>query len=753
MTPRRRRAARAAILLALLFVLIPVPRAGAQSPTKPPRGYCAINRVDGPIAPGGYAAATGFAVDLVHGAPVRKIEMRLDGEPAGEANLRGLRPDVMAHFARQDFLWSGWSGTIPLEAVAPGPHSFSAVAVLASGERIPCEGGPPQLTVLSLEDPPDVPPARLAVEILLRTLGVLFGFAVMGWAAAALLGLRPLALAAPLTGLCIFAVVAEWAAAARVRPFHAAVATVLLAIGAIVFLFRRDRQRLRPDLRAAAPALAGALLFAVVGVIPLASHGPGAVLGDIDDAVRETSIADSTARFGWSVPSDVKGYLAVIPTVWRAISVREGGAYLLSALAQRFDRRAHEVHAVAMLAIGCLVVLATGYLASVALGGSRLVAIAPLLAACNSVLFATLYGQHLGSLLAAALIAAFVAFLLRMDSAGSSGAPVAAALAAAAGLTMYPESMAAWAVAAAALLAAAEARSRRVVLRNLAVAGLLALALNPVGFSKAARFAVYNFEQSREMASAYNRLVAGDTHYFPPLNVIAGIEAYRDDARAPVGLIRRRLIPIAGLLILATAILGWRRLSRSDRRILPVLILPPALALFANFRLGFPYGFAKFLPMAIPLWAVAFTLLFAGAAVGRRGEPAPLRSRVVAVAALVLTFLLAVPAARHVVSRAVRAVPSYDPALRVLPALARALGRSAVIRVDEPLVARRQWIGYFLGENAMEYESATGLVRRPDAPGPRFRLVDLRDPDAALPAPPAVQTRYFAAARVPGDEP
>ena len=743
------RAARAAIPLALLFVLIPPSPGGAQTPAKPPLGYCAVNRVDGPIAPGGYAAATGFAVDLVQGAPVRKIEMRLDGAPAGEASLRGLRPDVMAHFARQDYLWSGWSGTISLEGIAPGPHSFSTVAVLASGERIPCEGAPPQITVLSLEDPPDVPPARIAIEILLRTAGVLFGFAVMGWAAAAWLGLRPLALAAPLTGLCIFAIVAEWAAAARVQPFYAVFVTVLIAIGVLLFLYRRDRQRLRPDLRAAAPALAGALLFAVVGVIPLASHGPGAVLGDIDDAVRETSLADSTARFGWTVPSDVKGYLAVIPTAWRSISAREGGAYLLSALAQRFDRRAHEVHAVAMLAIGCLVILATGYLASVALGGSRLVSIAPLLAASNSVLFATLYGQHLGSLLAAALIATFVAFLLRMRSAASSVTPVPTALAAAAGLTMYPESMAAWAVAAAALLATAEPPSRRVVLRNLAVAGLLALALNPVGLSKAARFAAYNLEQSREIASSYNLLVAGDTHYFPPLNAIAGIEAYREDARAPVGTLRRRLIPITGLLILATAILGWRRLSRSDRRTLPILVVPPALALFANFRLGFPYGFAKFLPLAIPLWAVAFTLLFAGAAVGRRGEPSPLRVRAAAGAALVLTFLLGVPAVRHVVSRAVRAVPSYDPAMRVLPALVRTLGRSAVIRVDEPLVARRQWIGYFLGENALEYESPTGLVPRPEVPGPRFRLVDVRDPDAKLAGPPVAASRYFAVAPEP----
>ncbi|MFN2387186.1 MAG: hypothetical protein ABR576_13040 [Thermoanaerobaculia bacterium] len=747
MIERSRRAARASTLLALFLLFLGAAPAGGEAPPAERRGYCAINRVDGPLAPGGYAAATGFAVDLVQGAPVRKIEMLLDGAPAGEASLRGLRPDVMAHFARQDFLWSGWSGTISLEGRASGKHAFSAAAVLASGERVPCEGAPPEITVLAIEDPPDRPRGRLAAEILLRTAGVLLGFALLGWAAAAVLRLRPLALAAPLTGFCLFPVVAEWGAAARVRPFHATAAAVLLAIGALALLFRKDRQRLRPELRASAPTLLCVLIFAAVGVIPLASHGDGAVLGDIDDAVREASLAESITRFGWSVPEDVKGYFAVIPTAWRSVSVREGGAYLLSALAQRFRVPAHEVHATAMLAAGCFVVLAAGYLATVALGASRLAPFAPLLAALNSVLFATLYGQHLGSLFAAALMAAFAAFLLRMGSAATPHTPVSAALAAAAGLTLYPESMAAWAAAAVVLLAAAEAASRRMVLERLALAALLAVALNPVGLAKAARFALYNFEQSREMVSPYSRMVAGDTHYFPPLTVVAGIEAYRDDARAPAGALRRALIPATGLLILATAVLGWRGLPRSDRRTLAVLLVPPALALFANFRLGFPYGFAKFLPIAIPLWAVAFTLFFAGAALGRRGEPAPLRARMAAAAALALTLLLALPAVRHAVSRAVRAVPSYDAAMRVLPALARTLGRSAVLRVDEPLVARREWFGYFLGENAMEYEAAGGPVRRPDVPGPRYRLVDRRDPDVKLPGPAVVSSRYFAAAR------
>lgn len=739
-------AARARIRLACLLVLLAASAAPGQTPPREPRGDCAINRFDGPFSPGGFASATGFAVDRVHGAPVEKIELFLDGKPGGEGFLRGLRPDVMAHFTRQDYLWSGWSGAVSLEGVAPGKHSLAAVAVLRSGQRLPCVG-PSAIDVLAVEDDRDPSPLGLGAVIFLRTVGVLIGLTLVGWAAAGLLRLRPLPLAAPFLGLGLFAVFGEWAAAAGVRPFVAATVLVLLALVSMAVMFRGDRDRLRPEMRESAPSLLAALTFALIGVIPLAAHGQGAVLGDIDDAVRECSYADAISRYGWDPPASVQGYLGVIPKAMERISVRRGGTLLLSALGQRFSARAHEVHATASLAGGCLVVLGAGLLASRVLRRfPRGTWIAPALAAINSTLLATLYGQHLGSLLGAALFLPFVYFLLGAIREGTEGHVLGLGLTSAAGLTVYPETMAAWALAGVFALFAAARGTKGVAAKRLLIAAALAVALNPVGLTRAGRFASYTATVSREMSSPYSRTIAGDTHYFPSLNVVAGIEAYRDDARAPVGAARRLLIPLCAVGILLVVALGWTRLQRSEKSILLVLVGPAAIALFSNYRLGFPYGFAKFLPFAVGLWCVAFALLVCAA--GSRDERPPWKG-LFAYGTLGLVLLLSVPSARHVVARAARAIPAYDPAFLVLPALADALPPGAVFRLDEPLVARRQWICYFLGENAVEYESADGPERRPDAAGPRFQLVDKRDPDHRPAGRPAASTRFFAAVPLP----
>ena len=740
------RAARAVIPLVLLLVLIPASPAGGQTPAKPPWGYCAVNRVDGPLAPGGYAAATGFAVDLVYGAPVKKIELTLDGKPAGEAYLRGLRPDVMAHFVRQDYLWSGWSGTVSLEGVLPGKHSLGAVAVLRSGERLSCEG-PSEVLVLDVEDDRDPFPLAVGSVVLARTAGFLLLLTFIGWPAAALLRLRPLLLAAPLLGLCLFAVVSEWAAAAKVRPFVAVLALGLLAIIAIVAeagLWRADRSRLRLHAREAWPTLAAVAVFALIGVIPLSVHGEGAVLGDIDDAIREVSYAESISRYAWTPPTEVQGYLGLVPMAMESISVRRGGTLLLSTLGQLFSTRAHEVHSVAMLLSGCLVVLGTGLLALRVLRRfPRRAWIAPALAALNSTLLATLYGQHLGSLLAAALVLPFLYFLLGAPGEDDQGNVLGLGLCSAAGLTLYPEAMAAWALAGLVAWAAAPRGARVTAAKRLLLTAALAVALNPVGLTRAIRFGSHTSTASQEMASAYSRTIVGDTHYFPSLGVIAGIEAYRDDAASPVGTARSFLIPLGALGILLVAGLGLRRLNRWERAALLVLLIPPALALYANYRLSFPYGFAKFLPFAVGPWCAAFALLVSGAA-SRRNEARRPWHAALAYTTLLLVFLLALPSARHVVARAVRATPAYDPAFEVLPALAASLPPGAVLRIEEPLVARREWIVYFLGENAVEHDSATGAVSRPEASGPRFRLVDRRDPDHPTPSPPAIATRYFA---------
>src|SRR5438552_15033554 len=97
----------AGILLAILWGSAPAD----GTPAEPVPGYCDINVVFGPLVTGGHVAVIGFAVDETDGAPVREIQLTLDGATRGESSLMGLRPDVLAHFARQDYLWSGWKAT------------------------------------------------------------------------------------------------------------------------------------------------------------------------------------------------------------------------------------------------------------------------------------------------------------------------------------------------------------------------------------------------------------------------------------------------------------------------------------------------------------------------------------------------------------------------------------------------------------------------------------------------------------------
>jgi hypothetical protein len=470
------------------------------------------------------------------------------------------------------------------------------------------------------------------------------------------------------------------------------------------------------------------MIFLAAGVIPLASHGEGAVLGDIDDAIRECCVADSISIYGWRVPHDVRGYLAILPALMRGTHVRPGGSYLLSALGEAFGTRAHAVYSSAMLATGALIVLATGLLAARVLRqfpAGRW--IAPALVAANSILLATAYGQHFGNLLSVAMFTAFLSQTLLLIHSPLERSVWPVALIAAAAFTLYPETTPVWGAAALFSLGTASAARRPRALRRLAVAALLAAALNPVGLVRATRFFQGKTTQSLEMSSPRHRLIAGDTHYFPRLTVVIGLEAYREDAPAPVGTVRTILIPVAGVLILVTALVGWARLALRQRWLVATLVLPVGAALVWTYWLSFPYGFAKFLPLAVPAWLTAFVRL-AFAAADQPDRSRLSARRFVSYATLALVTGLSLPAARHVLVRAKRAIPAYDPDFRVLAGLASRIGRRAVIEIDEPLVARREWMRYFLGE----YETQlAGVSAGGDSnPGrPRYLLLDRRRSD------------------------
>jgi hypothetical protein len=361
----------------------------------------------------------------------------------------------------------------------------------------------------------------------------------------------------------------------------------------------------------------------------------------------------------------------------------------------------------------------------------------------NSTLIATLYGQHLGSLLGAGLFVLFLATTYPLLRSPRSSALVPAALCLAAGLSLYPEALPSWGVAALVSLMTVQGwRRRKRAVGRFALAVALAVVLNPVALIRVAR-SWLTLPAEPTLASSYSRMVVGDTHYFPSLRVVTGLGAYRIDAPAPVSTLRSRVILVAAVAIIAITLLGWFRLTSRRRWVVLTLLLPIALALWANFRLDFPYGYAKFLPAAVPLWAVAFTL-FLSVIFGRSPVPSRPVLRIFAGAALVLVLLLQIPSVRHVVRHAARAVPSYDPAFRSLPALARVVGRRAALRIEDYPLAGEHWIFYFLGDNAVDLDPAPD--RYTDVP--RFRITQ-RWRTAGSPAPARASSRDFSLIPIP----
>jgi len=707
---------------------------------------CAINRIDGAVSTGGFLSITGFAVDPQRGAPVEKMEFLLDGALTGESSLSGLRPDVATHFHRQDYLWSGWSASISLEAVPAGKHLVQIKAIGPSGKKASC--GIWEVEVLRVPRVPSPPAWRIAAVILLRTLAFLFWLGLIGWFPARVLGSRPVALSAPLLGLALFAIFAEAGSALNVRPFLSALALTAVSALALLVSTLARRMRLRRPSRTVALTLASCVVFAAIGVIPLASHGEGAVLGDIDDAIRDCAVADSISRDGWQSHPNPAGYPAAVRASMDAAQVRRGEPYLLSALADALGQKAYAVYSVAILGSGMLIVLGTGLLAFRVLRRfPKWRWIASALAAANSILLATLYGQHLGNLLAVALFVAFLSQALVLIRSPLARSVWAVALIAGAAFTLYPETTPAWGAAALLSLGIAAAGRRMRAVRRYVIAALLAVALNPVGLVRSTRFFAGTTSRSLEMSSPYHRLIAGDTHYFPSLNVVTGLEAYREDAPAPRGRVRKVLIPFTSFLILLTFLLGLVRLDPRERWLVAALLVPIGAALAWTYRLSFPYGFAKFLPLAVPVWLVAFVLTALRAS---EGQPGRLRQwrRVLALATVALAFVLSLPAARHVVARAKRAIPSYDPEFRVLPDMAAARIRpDSVIEIDEPLVARRDWMRYFLGEWETEVVGTATELPPSRSGRPRYLLLDRRRPDQA-PKVTKPETLDFALAPV-----
>jgi hypothetical protein len=667
------------------------------------------------------------------------MEVWLDRSVQGDVQLGGYRPDVVSHFGRPDYLLSSWIATVSLRAVEPGLHQVEVLAYSSVGERVSC--GVRDLRVRPFPRPPEPPAWRTELALLSRVIASILWLAFIGWGPMRLVGGRAICLAPPI-GLSLVAIATEAGSAANIRPLSSAL--VLTAFSAVVLVSsaRRHALRLRKLNATTIGAFAIAAVFALVGSLPLVRHGAGSILGSINDAVWECSVADSIARYGWTIPKDVHGLLAAVPSVWRAANFRAGVPYPLALLTQVFRVRAHEVHSVLTLAVGSLVVWAAASLAGYLfryLRWTRVVAIG--LVGVNSILFAQLYHQHTGVLIATLLYLSFVYSLLALIPGRGVASILPTGILIAGAWTLYPETMVLW-VLTAALFLGLLSRSFRDLKKKfirLGLAAILAALVNPIGLVRTARF-TNALRHATALETAELRTAFGDTHYFPSAAVIAGLRPYRIDWPSAEGGLDRAVVAVSAGLLLLAALVGLSRARGRSLRLLIVLLAPSSLWLFMNRLWQFPYGYSKGLPHIVPLWALAVTILAARASGARAGTAA---RRLTAVTLFLLAGV-SLLAAADVVGRAVRGVPGYDPAFRTLPELVTGIDRNSVIVAPEPLDFRREWIAYFLGEYKVvrtREEAGSPTVR------PIYEILDRRGDRPTAPSSVVRSNDFFALVR------
>lgn len=106
--------------------------AAAETPAEPVFGYFDLPEVrarsQDRVRVGGWIASGR------HGAPLREVKLRIDGQEVGTVRHFHARPDVAAHYGRKDLLQSGWQTMVHLPALTPGRYELIAEATDREGE-------------------------------------------------------------------------------------------------------------------------------------------------------------------------------------------------------------------------------------------------------------------------------------------------------------------------------------------------------------------------------------------------------------------------------------------------------------------------------------------------------------------------------------------------------------------------------------------------------------------------------------------
>lgn len=690
----------------------------------------------GKLVTDGRVFVYGWADDAA-GDPLVRMEIDLDGIRRGDVLIRQYRPDVAETLRRPDRLWSGWIASVSLRGIRAGPHAISVLGYSRNGEIARHRQ---EFIVREFASPFSEPVWRIYLILLLQSLAFFLWLMLLGWGPLRWFTRKRLALLAPVAGLALLALSIEAGAALRLRPLVSGLFLTAVSVATLVVSFRRRRPRYSS--RDSRTPLFAAALFAASVAIPLAAHGSGAVLGTIADAAWESSVGDSIARFGWDLPAEYQGHLILVPREWRRVHFRGGVPYLLAVLSQAFAARSHAVHSAVVICAGALAICSVGALSRRILGGLRgATGIALALASSSSLLFASAYDQHAGILIATVLLLGFLYHLIETVRRPHAGAAIPLAWTAAAAWTLYPEMMPLWIGSAAVSLLLSQSRQRTWrTAKRLVVALVIAAALNPIGLVRTLRFEK-NLASAHVLSTPALRIVFGDIHYFPPLAVLAGVEPFQLDAPVSPSWRIRAATAFAGMLLLlgvACAIPHW---SPGDGKLLLLLLGPVACGLAANRLLAFPYGYSKVMVHAAPLSAIAVGLLLARCL--RRGPAAKLR-RSIAISAAVVTVALSIWSAREVVSRALRAVPAYDPAFQSIEDSARGAGPKDDVLTSASDPAEREWIAYFLGIHQLYYASEDSAFA-PVQPGRGlWRLIDRRDSGVTIFPTGTRANRFFA---------
>jgi hypothetical protein len=89
----------------------------------------------------------GWAADSISGAPVRMVEIAIDGKPLAKASLGIERKDVARAMQRPDYLKSGWFSRIDVSGLSSGPHTLTVLAWNNQGQKAELSPGGRQIVV------------------------------------------------------------------------------------------------------------------------------------------------------------------------------------------------------------------------------------------------------------------------------------------------------------------------------------------------------------------------------------------------------------------------------------------------------------------------------------------------------------------------------------------------------------------------------------------------------------------------------